>query len=337
MKIFVVGGTGLLGSAAAVELIARGHEVLSLGLPPIPEGAILAPDMKLLFGNYINMSDKEIEMQLQGCDAFVFAAGIDERVEFPAPVYDQYIKYNVDPVDRFLRLGKKAGIKRAVICGSYFSHFAKIWPDFNMAETHPYIRARLKQEEVALMHNSADMDVMVLELPYIFGTQPGRKPVWTILIEQILTMKNITFYPKGGTTMLTVRQTAQAIAGALEKGKGGTCYPVGWVNMKWTELLRIIHKYMGFPHRKIITVPTFLVRLAFKNLKKSYQKKNIEPGLEPIAFTNIMTAETFIDKAIIRDELGVEDDDIDTAIGESVKQSMAALKGKQHFVEMKPE
>jgi nucleoside-diphosphate-sugar epimerase len=337
MNVFIIGGTGLLGSAAAAELIARGHEVISLSLPPIPEGAILPPDMKLMFGNYINMSDKEIEKQLQGCDAFVFAAGIDERVEFPPPVYDQYIKYNADPIDRFLRLSKKVGIRRAVICGSYFAHFAKIWPDYKMAEKHPYIRARLKQEEVALSHSRSGMDVMVLELPYIFGTQPGRKPVWTILIEQILAMKSITFYPKGGTTMLTVRQTAQAIAGALEKGRGGTCYPVGWFNMTWNDLLRIIHKYMGNPNRKIITVPTFLARLAFKKMKKQYHNRNIEPGLEPIAFTKIMTSKTFIDKAIIRDELGVTEDDIDAAIGESVKQSMAALQEKQHFLEMKPE
>ena len=337
MKICIVGGTGLLGSDAALELISRGHEVVSLALPPVPKCAILPPEMKLVFGNYIAMSDEVIETQLQACDAFVFAAGIDERVEFPAPVYDQYIKYNVDPVDRFLRIGKKVGIKRAVICGSYFAYFAKIWPHFNMVETHPYIRARLKQEEVALSHNEPGMDVMVLELPYIFGTQPGRKPVWTILIEQLLAMKTITFYPKGGTTMLTVRQTAQAIAGALEKGRGGTCYPVGWFNMTWTELLHIIHKHLGYPHRKTITVPTSLARLAFKNLKKSYQKKNIEPGLEPIAFTKIMTSKTFIDKAIIRDELGVTEDDIDSAIGESVKQSLAALQGNKIFVEMKAE
>jgi nucleoside-diphosphate-sugar epimerase len=337
MKVFIIGGTGLLGSAAAAELIQRGHEVLSLALPPIPEGALLPPDMKLVFGNYINMSDVEIEKQMQGCDTFVFAAGIDERVEFPAPVYEQYKKYNIDPVDRFLRISKKIGIKRAVICGSYFSHFAKIWPEFKMAEKHPYIRARLKQEEVAMFHNSKGLDVMILELPYIFGAQPGRKPVWTILVEQILAMKAVTFYPKGGTTMLTVRQTAQSIAGALEQGQGGTCYPVGWYNMSWRELLTIIHKYMGYKNRPIITVPNFLARMAFRKMKATYGKKNIEPGLEPIAFTDIMTAKTYIDRSTIRDELGVTDDDIDTAIGESITLCMDVLKGNKELIGMKTE
>lgn len=337
MKVFIVGGTGLLGSAAASELIDRGHDVLSVALPPLPKGAFLPREMKIVLGNYFEMSDEEIEKQMQDCDAFVFAAGIDERVEFPPPVYDQYIKYNVDPVDRFLRIGKKVGVRRAVICGSYFAHFAKIWPEYKMAEHHPYIRARLKQEEIALSHNKDGMDVMILELPYIFGTQPGRKPVWTILVEQIFSMKKITFYPKGGTTMLTVKQTAQAIAGALEQGQGGRCYPVGWFNMSWVEMLNIFHKHMGYEKRKVITVPTFLARMSFRKMKKNYLKNGLEPGLEPIAFTKIMTAKTFIDKAIIRDELGVTEDDIDTAIGESVKISMAALEGKKDLVDMKVE
>ena len=34
---------------------------------------------------------------MTGMDAFVYAAGVDERVEFPAPVYDAYKKYNIDP------------------------------------------------------------------------------------------------------------------------------------------------------------------------------------------------------------------------------------------------
>ena len=41
MKVFMIGGTGLLGSEAAKVLIERGHEVTSIALPPLPEGAVL--------------------------------------------------------------------------------------------------------------------------------------------------------------------------------------------------------------------------------------------------------------------------------------------------------
>jgi len=337
MKIYIVGGTGLLGSASAAELIDRGHSIRSVALPPVPNNADIPPEMELVLGNYITVTDDEIREQMRGCDAFIFAAGVDERIEFEAPVLDHYKKYNITPLERLLRIGKQSGIKRVVIMGSYFAHFAKQWPDMNLTEHHPYIKSRIMQEEMAMSFNGDGMDVMVLELPYIFGTQPGRKPVWTFLIEVIQGMKGATFYSKGGTTMVTVNQVAQAVAGAIEKGKGGTCYPVGWFNMSWKEMLSIFHKYMDMPKRKILTIPTFLLRLHARKMMKDIVKKGIDPGLNVVEFTKIQTSNTFIDKSIIRDELGVTNDDIDSAIGDSVKLCLDDLSGKEKLIDMKPE
>ena len=80
MKVFMIGGTGLLGSEGARVLIEQGHEVSSIALPPIPKGAVLPEEMKLTFGNHLEMTDDEIREQMKGCEGFVFAAGVDERV-----------------------------------------------------------------------------------------------------------------------------------------------------------------------------------------------------------------------------------------------------------------
>ena len=80
MKIFMIGGTGLLGSEAAKELIARGHEVSSIALPPLPDGAMLPPEMKLEFGNYLELTDDELKQHLADCEGFVFAAGVDSDI-----------------------------------------------------------------------------------------------------------------------------------------------------------------------------------------------------------------------------------------------------------------
>ena len=223
MKVFMIGGTGLLGSEAARELIARGHAVSSIALPPLPTGAVLPPEMKIEYGNYLEMSDDALRAHLTGCEGFVFAAGVDERVEGPAPIYDLYKKYNIDPVKRLLKLCRECGVRHAVILGSYFSYAAKKWPEKKLTEYHPYIRSRIDQEEAAMAFAGNDLDVSVLELPYIFGTQPGRRPVWVFLVENVMSMKKVTMYPKGGSTMVTVRQVGQAVAGALERSRGGRC------------------------------------------------------------------------------------------------------------------
>ena len=113
MNVFMIGGTGLLGSAAAAELIARGHQVKSIALPPLPEGAPIPEEMEIVLGNYLTMSDDELREKMAGCDCFIFAAGVDERVEFPAPVYAAYEKYNIRPVKRLLGIAKACGVKNS--------------------------------------------------------------------------------------------------------------------------------------------------------------------------------------------------------------------------------
>ena len=328
MKVFMIGGTGLLGSEAAKELIARGHEVSSIALPPLPTGAVLPPEMKIEYGNYLEMSDDDLRAYLTGCEGFVFAAGVDERVEGPAPIYDLYKKYNIDPVKRLLTLCKECGVKHAVILGSYFSYAAKKWPEKKLTEWHPYIRSRIDQEEAAMAFAGEGLDVAVLELPYIFGTQPGRKPVWVFLVENIRSMKGVTLWPKGGSTMVTIRQVGQALAGALERNRGGNCYPIGWYNMTWKEMLTICHKHLGCPEKKIVTIPNGMYAMGGKKLKKEQEARGIQGGLDMVKFTDLQCSNQFIAKELGCVPLGVTEDDIDAAIGDSIRLCVDILDGK---------
>ncbi len=108
MKVFMVGGTGLIGSEAARELINRGHEVSSIALPPLPEGEVLPEAMRIDFANYMELTDQELKAYLEGVEGLVFAAGIDERVEGPPPIYELFKKYNITPWRGYLPSPRKA-------------------------------------------------------------------------------------------------------------------------------------------------------------------------------------------------------------------------------------
>jgi len=338
MKVFLVGGNGLLGSAAAEELIRKGHKVRAISLSPNPEGAKLPPEMELDFKNYLTLSDDEIRSYCAGCEGFVFASGVDERIDGTSPIYDFYNKYNLAPLERLLRIAKECGVKHAVICGSYFSYFDKIWPKMELSRWHPYIRSRLAQEKMALAFADDNFSVAILQLPYIFGVQPGREPVWTIIVKTLRSMKNATLYPKGGTAMVTRRQVGQALAGALEKTSGGKCWPIGWYNMPWTEFLAIVHTNMGMPGRKIITIPNWLLTLGMKFMEKKIRDTNTEGGMYMPKFAEIQSAECYIDKSLGCEPLGVEDDNITSAIKESILLSMDVLDGKvKNLIRMRGE
>lgn len=336
MQVFMIGGTGLLGSAAAQLFIDRGHSVRTVALPPLPQGAPIPPEMEIVFQNYIDMTDDDILALMQGCDCFVFAAGVDERVEFPAPVYAAYKKYNIDPLSRLIPLAKQAGITKTVVLGSYFSYFAKKYPDMRLTDKHPYIRSRIDQEQIALSFADDSMDVSVLELPYIFGTQPGRKPVWVILIEQLKNMGPITFYPKGGTAMLTVRQVAEVIVGAAETSQGAKTYPISYYNLSWDDFLHIVHSAMGAASRRIIHIQKWMFQLFGLSMRKQYKDKGVESGIDPVGLADIMCMNTFIDNRWAK-ELGATDDDIEAAIYDSVALSVAAFEGSDDLIGMKSE
>ena len=339
MNIFMIGGTGLLGCEAATQLIKMGHKVTSVALPPLPQGAPIPEEMEIVFGDINKKSDEEIEEMLKGNDVFIYAAGVDERVEFPHPVMDYYDKFNNAPLRRIFPLCKKVGVKRAVVLGSYFAYLTKSRPDMGLQQRNPYFKARMMQEDICKNAVDDNFSTCVLELPYIFGTQPGRKPVWTILIEQLKAMDSLPFtlYPKGGTAMLTVRQVGEAIVGAAEQVKGARAYGISCYNLTWREFLKIVYRAMdGIPDRKIVDCPKVFFQMFGHVMRKDYASRNVEGGIDPVGLADIMGMNLFIPTDDTK-ELGCTPDDIEAAIFDSIKLSKAAYEGKAKLLEMKGE
>ncbi len=339
MNVFMIGGTGLLGCEAAIQLIKHGHKVTSVALPPLPEGAPIPGEMDLIFGDINKKSDEEILEMLKGNDVFIFAAGVDERVEFPAPVEEYYHKYNIAPLERIFPLCKKAGVKRAVVLGSYFAFLAKEMPEKDFVDRNPYFRSRLAQEKVCEDACDENFSAKVLELPYIFGTQPGRKPVWVILIEQIAFMDKLPFtmYPAGGTAMLTCRQVGEVICGAAEREVPGfEAFPIGMYNKTWKEFLSVVYAARGMNGRKIVSVAPWMMKMGMGKIIKDYKARGIDSGMDPLNLPDIMNINLFIDRRYA-EELGATEDDIQAAIFDSIKISEAAYNGKVKLLEMKGE
>ena len=353
MKIFMIGGTGLLGCEAAIELIKMGHQVKSVALPPLPQGAPIPKEMELEFKDINKCSDAEVEEMLKGCDVFMYAAGVDERKECPPPVYEVYKKFNNDPLERLLPICKKVGVKNAVVCGSYFSYMYKLAaglaknpanPDQKIKYTgeeflshNPYIKSRIEQEKIVEKFCDDKFSASVLELPYIFGVQPGRRPVWTILIDQLSRMDNLpwTLYPAGGTAMLTCNQVGQALAGAAvqKPGYGFRAIPIGMYNLTWKEFLAVVYDARGMAGRKIISIAPWMMKMGMKSVQKDYDKRGIESGMDPFQLPYTMDYKLFIDPTETKG-LGVKDADIKKAIFDSIDLSIKAVQGNVQLVGM---
>ncbi|HPS42147.1 MAG TPA: NAD-dependent epimerase/dehydratase family protein [Anaerolineaceae bacterium] len=316
MNVLVIGGTGLLGYHATLELLKRGHRVSVLALPPLPVPDLFPASVSIQFGNLNLMDDDAVVSLLSGQDAVVFAAGADDRVTPIRPAYPYFYKQNVEPVKRLASLGRKTGLKKLVILGSYFAYFDRTWPRMKLSTWHPYIRSRVEQTRAAIEAGGDQVAVMTLELPYIFGTMPGRLPLWKPLIKYVASNLPL-LYPRGGTTCVTVTQVAQSIAGAVERGEAGKCYPVGGENLTWEQLLQKFVAAAG-KRKRVIILSDGLVRLGTRLVKLLHQFQGREGGLDPVRFVELQTANTFIDPAESQFILGYSPADLDAAIRETV-------------------
>jgi dihydroflavonol-4-reductase len=315
-RVLLVGGTGFLGYYAVQALLARGWMVTAVGLPPEPPPDLFPVSVKVVLKNVDTASDEELLDLLRGHTALVYAAGMDDRVIPRKPSYPKLYHANVEAPRRLFQFAVQAGVQRAVVLGSYYSNFNRLWPDKKLAERHPYIRSRVDQEKE--LTSITGLEVCVLELPYIFGALPvpGWKPLWVPLISYLRSMKTI-FYMKGGTACVSARTVGQAVLYALEHGQAGVCYPIGDENLTWTEMLVRLAAADGL-HIRVILVPAWLIGLGLNGVWLFHRLQGREGGLDLRFFASIQTAETYLDPEPSRQALGYQTGGLDEAFRETL-------------------
>ena len=315
-RVIVVGGTGFLGYHAVNELLASGWEVTALGLPLAQSAGLYPTAVRVILENLNDTSDEGLMDLLHGQDALVFAAGVDDRVTPQKPAYAFFQQANVQFCVRVLKLAKQAGIKRAVVLGSYFAHFERTWPHLRLVERHPYIRSRVEQE--IAVTSIPGLEVVVLELPYIFGNMPahGWKSLWEPLIKYIR-FSSTVFYMEGGSACISAKAVGQAIVGALEHGEPGKFYPISDENLTWSALLTRLAAANGRQIR-VVSLPDWVIKTGLYGLWLIHGLLGREAGLNPRYFAALQTTETFIDSKSSQETLAYKTGGLDQAFRDTV-------------------
>ncbi|HKD76928.1 MAG TPA: NAD(P)H-binding protein, partial [Ktedonobacterales bacterium] len=287
MRVCIIGGTGFIGYNVTLESQKRGHTVTILGRHPPQPDHLFAPDVTIIQGDYLQMSDDALRDLLANQQAVIFAVRFDETGLHKIPAYDSFYRPHVLGCERIFRIAREQGAQRGVIIGSYFTYFNRIWPDLRLTQHHPYMRARQEQADVSLAAAAPSMDLMILEMPYIMGIVPGRVPQWASLIRYVNSSLPLWF-TAGGTNMIAVSHVSEAIVGAIEKGKGGEWYTIGERNVTWATFLSDISRQLG-RNKRVITIPTPIVRTIGWGLHGSYVVRRKERGLDPASYMRLQT------------------------------------------------
>lgn len=307
-KVFIAGGTGFLGFYTALKFKELKAKVDIIALPNEMNNMSWYPDeIGVTLGDLYAMKDEEIIQVLSkdNYDCFVYAFGPDDRVLPNAPAYDFFYEKLVCQCKRICLCAKKAGIKRCVIMGSYFAYFDKLKNGI-LSKYHPYIKARVAQEnELFAIAEDGIFEVMVAELPYVFGSMPKRKPLWrNSFMAKFDKMKKVIFPRGGGTAVIDVTGVAEAIYAIAVNGKNKKAYPVGNINMPFSELVPLMMRASN-DHRKYKEKPAWICALGAKQIDFKRSQVGKEGGLNmQMLMKQIQNQKFYIDAEPIWQELG---------------------------------
>lgn len=248
MKILIVGGTGMIGGHAALHLRRRGNDVTIAGRNRPAAGTPLG-ELDFLRCNYI--ANDLPAARLAAFDALVFAAGNDVRHVPPGgDEAAHWERANVEGVPRFFRTARDAGIRTAVLVGSFYPQAAP-W----LAEDNAYIRSRkLADEGVRALATDA-FRVNSVNAPFVVGTVPGLTvPMFKAYTDYarggFAPMPD--FAPPGGVNFISARSLSEAIEGALLRGENGKAYLVGDENLTFQDYFGAFFRDAGRPVPPVI-------------------------------------------------------------------------------------
>lgn len=321
-KLMIIGGTGFLGYYTAKLALSKGYEVGSIS---ILDDDLINKDLSSWFPQEIpntlldvfTASKEEIEEKLKGYDYLIYAVGPDDRYTPKAPAYEFFHTRLVEAVTKVFEAARDAGIKKAAVYNSYFAYFDRRYPEMKLAQKHPYIRCRVEQA-AAVNAVKGKMEVVVLELPYIFGSMEARLPIWRdVFLDRYVNGKKIVFFSKGSTTMTSVEHIAEAGIGAIEYGKDGERYPIGDENKSFRWMLSTMSEAKGVK-KKVVCPPTWLCVLGAKAIENGFHKQGLEGGLDyALVMKEIMSIDMCIEEEVmdkVNTELHISRGGLESAI-----------------------
>jgi len=229
MRVFVTGGSGLLGSHLAAHLVHRGHDVVTLHREGSDTRLLAGLGCELVRGDVSAGADALVPL-MRGCTHVVHAAALVYRGESWLEVR----AVNVDGTRSVLEAAAAAGIRHAVhvssvtVYGTVSAETDEASPtDSPLATSNLYARSKREAETVARsVEAKHSLPITVLRPSGAYGE---RDRLTATRVARMLRYPLTPLLGSGRNTIPLVYagNVAEAIRLALEAERGATTYDVG--------------------------------------------------------------------------------------------------------------
>jgi dihydroflavonol-4-reductase len=235
-RYLVTGDTGFLGSHVARALRARGDEVV--------------PYSRAQGGDVLDV--RALAEAARGSDGLFHCAGrVSRKLEDAEELY----RVHVEGTRNVLAACEEAGVRRVIVASSSGTIAVSESRDrvadeksetpIGLVSRWPYYRAKLFAERVALARSGTGPEVACVNPSLLLG--PGDVRGSSTEDVRRLLEGRIPAVPAGGLSFVDVRDAAEAMLLAMERGKPGQRYLVGACNLTVRELFGRLARIAGVP------------------------------------------------------------------------------------------
>lgn len=245
MKCVVTGATGHIGNVLVRYLIEKGYEVKSLILNEKEKDILKDLDTEMVIGDVTKL--ETLITAFEGADIVFHLAGI---IEIGSGNKKKVHEVNVEGSKNVVAACKMAHVKKLVYTSSVHAIPEK---EGIITETKTfskdlvkgtYAKSKAEATDYILKSNSDDLEVIIVHPSGVIGPYEYIKSNMGQLIIDCATGR-MKAYIKGGYNFVDVRDVANGIIQACEKGKPGECYILAGHSISIEELMSIIEKLTG--------------------------------------------------------------------------------------------
>jgi dihydroflavonol-4-reductase len=324
MRYLVTGATGFLGTHLVHALLAQGHEIVALCRQEEPELEDLG--VTVMRGDVLD--GPSVRAAAEGASGLFHCAGLVSRRPKDA---EELYRLHVEGTKTTLDAAKAAGVRRCVIASTSGTVAVSDDPDhigceedeapIGLLQRWPYYRSKLFAEKAALERNGLDFEVISVNPTLLLG--PGDLRGSSTDDVRLFLERRLPAIPPGGLSYVDVRDAAEAMCLAMDRGQGGRRYLVGACNLTLAEFFARLARVSGVrgPMARMPRVPT-LARWGARYLSLAADTMGVPM---PVDATSLDMAQYFwyLDASRAETELGWVPRDPIATLADTVKDLRA--------------
>ncbi|MFI5299745.1 MAG: NAD-dependent epimerase/dehydratase family protein [Polyangiales bacterium] len=245
-RYLVTGATGFLGGHLCATLRAHGHDVVAL--VRAESDALAAIGVEQRRGDVLD--EASVFAVADRCEGLFHCAG---RVSLDPADAEELHRLHVVGTRTVLDGAQRAGVRRVVIASTSGTVAVSTAIDKVSRETDeaplallarwPYYRTKLFAEQEALARNALGFEIVSVNPSLLLG--PGDLRGSSTEDVRLFLERRVPATPSGGLSFVDVRDAAEAMLLAMERGVGGERYLVTAANLTVSAFFSRLERISG--------------------------------------------------------------------------------------------